>query len=255
MTGEAALWFRRMRPADDAATRLFCFPHAGGSASFFHPLAGTLHDRVDVTAVQYPGRQDRRHEPAVTEIGELADRICAVFPDHDDVPFAFFGHSMGAVVCYELALRLAARGRPLPSVLFASGRKAPSCRDTDSVHLLDDAALVGEIAGLYGTDRRLLSDPDVLAMILPPLRADYAAIESYRWDSRTAPLDVPIVALVGDSDPRASVEEAAGWRRHGRREFELHVSPGGGHFYLSQEVEWTASRIMEGLGGRVVPRR
>src|SRR3954470_18640700 len=103
------LWLRRFREAPTAPVRLVCFPYAGGSASFYFPYARDLSPHTEVLAVQYPGRQDRRHEPGCAGIGRLADAIADVLPGQDERPYAFFGHSMGAVVAFEVALRLAQR--------------------------------------------------------------------------------------------------------------------------------------------------
>ena len=131
------LWLRRFHPAADAPVRLVCFPHAGGSASFYFPGSAALADGCDVSALQYPGRQDRRHEPNVDDIGVLADRIAPVLEPLFDRPVVFFGHSMGAVLAFEVARRLEARGHE-PALLFASGRRAPSTVREENVHQRDD---------------------------------------------------------------------------------------------------------------------
>lgn len=119
------LWVRRYHPAPEARHRLFCLPYAGGSASYFLPVARALSPHVDVLAVQYPGRQDRRHEPCVESVEELADLLVDIVKPWADRPLSLFGHSMGASVAFELALRLEALGI-VPHSLFASGRRAPA---------------------------------------------------------------------------------------------------------------------------------
>lgn len=124
------LWIRRYHPAPEAAERLVCFPHAGGSASFYLPVSTALSPAVDVLGVQYPGRQDRRHEPGVTSVADLADSITRALADWGDRPLTFFGHSMGAVVAFEVARRMEGAGGG-PVRLFASGggrRPAPARR-------------------------------------------------------------------------------------------------------------------------------
>ncbi|MER5387223.1 alpha/beta fold hydrolase, partial [Streptomyces sp. NPDC002688] len=118
-------WFRGYAAAPQGVPRLLCLPHAGGSASFYHPLARRLGADVETLAVQYPGRQDRRTEEPVTDIGRLAGHVVAALDAEDDRPLALFGHSMGAVVAFETARQLSAAGRP-PAVLIVSGRRAPS---------------------------------------------------------------------------------------------------------------------------------
>lgn len=226
----AEKWVRRFSPAPDAPVRLLCLPHAGGSASFFFPVARSLAPEVEVLAVQYPGRQDRRHERVVDSIPELAEHVLGVLRHLDDRPLAVFGHSMGAVLGYELALRMRDAGLPPPEHLFASGRRAPSRYRGEGVHQLSDTALVAKLRSMSGTDPAVLADPEVLRMILPAVRGDYRAVETYRHSpGRT--LDCPVTVLTGDSDPHVSAEEASAWAEHTTGPTDLHVLPGG-HFFL-----------------------
>lgn len=230
MTDDLSHWIRRFEPGPVNGAGLVCFPHAGGAASFYVPLARALAGVAEVSGVQYPGRQDRRAEPAAASIGELADQIAAVLHPLPERPTAFFGHSMGAVVAFEVIRRLEARGGPVPFLLFASGRRAPSARRTESVHRGDDAALVAEITSLGGTDPRVLADPELRSIVLPPTRADYRAIETYQPEPG-ASVGTPVTVLVGDSDRAATLAEAAAWKDHTSGAFDLRVFPGG-HFYL-----------------------
>jgi surfactin synthase thioesterase subunit len=241
-------WVRRFAPAADDATRLVCLPHAGGSASFFFPVSRALTPAVEVLAVQYPGRQDRRHEPAVDNIPDLADQIWDALCHLDDRPLALFGHSMGAVLGYELALRMRDAGRPPPVHLFASGRRAPSSyRDGDRVHLLSDALLVSKLRELSGTDPAVLADPEVLRMILPAVRGDYRAVETYRHDPGRR-LDCPVTVLTGDSDPHVSLDEARAWADHTTGPTGLHVLPGG-HFFLIDRRDDVTGILVRALTG------
>ncbi len=228
------LWIRRFHPATTSGPRLVCFPHAGGSASFYHPLSARLHPNVEVLAVQYPGRQDRRRERPVDTIAGLAQGVFAALAGHDEQPMAFFGHSMGAVVAFEVGRLMQARTGVAPVHLFASGRRAPSTHRPGAVHRYSDEALVAELIHVGGTDPALLRDQELLATILPMVRSDYRAVETYRYASG-APLACPITVLVGDRDPQTTGEEAAAWRAHGAGEFDLRVFPGG-HFFF--DVHW-----------------
>lgn len=231
---EESLWLRRYQPADAARHRLVCFPHAGGSASYFLPVSRALAPDVDVHAVQYPGRQDRRSEPRIEDVATMADRLHAVITRWDPQPLAFFGHSMGAVVAFEVARRLR-RDRPdQPLHLFASGRRAPHRLRPETVHTRDDAGVVAEMRALGGTEAALLQDPDVLEMILPALRSDYKAIETYRFEP-DGPPPCPVTVLTGDRDPHTTLEEARDWEQHSQDPFGLKVFPGG-HFYLAEQA-------------------
>ncbi|WIX77047.1 alpha/beta fold hydrolase [Amycolatopsis carbonis] len=241
---DEGLWFRRFAGAAGADHRVVCFPHAGGSAPFFKPMALALAPDVDVVAVQYPGRQDRRHEPPMDRISDLADGISAAMDGILDRPLTFLGHSMGAVVAFEVARRLADDPRFRLVRLFASGRPSPALSRPGRVHRLDDDGLVAEIESLGGTDTRLLREPEIRAMILPAVRADYRAVETYRFDAGK-PLDSPITALIGTDDPHTTVAEAQDWATHTTAPCELVEFPGG-HFFVVDH----ASRIVDLVASR-----
>jgi pyochelin biosynthetic protein PchC len=227
--------------------RLFCFPHAGGSASYYFPFSQALGPDIETWAVQYPGRQDRRHEPLIDNIPELADRVYEALGDEGDRPFAFFGHSMGAVVAFEVARRLEQRARTAPVRLFVSGRRAPSRRRRGEVHLRDDSGLIAELRRVGGTDHRFLGDTELLAAILPVTRNDYRAIETYEW-APGSPLGCPVTALVGDSDPQTTADEASAWAEHSTGGFDLRILPGG-HFYLDAGRAQVVDAISGALTG------
>ncbi|MEU9250397.1 alpha/beta fold hydrolase [Streptomyces sp. NPDC048270] len=242
-------WVRRSHPAPDSGIRLVCLPHAGGSASFYFPMSKALAPAVEVLAIQYPGRQDRRHEPNVPSLPDLADRIFAAVGGLDDKPLALFGHSMGAVLAYEVALRMQDAGLPSPVRLFTSGRRAPSCERDEGVHTQSDEHMVAELRKLSGTSAAMLNDPELLEMIMPAIRSDYRAVETYRYEPGRR-LDCPVTVITGDSDPRVSVDEAAAWEDHTTGPTDLHVLPGG-HFYLVEQ----STRVAALLAERLDPRR
>jgi surfactin synthase thioesterase subunit len=190
---------------------------------------------VCVLAVQYPGRQDRRAEPAAEDIGELARGIAdALEPWADEGPMAFFGHSMGSVVAFETARELERTAGTGPVVLFASGRRAPGILRDERVHQGDDDAILAELQRLNGTESALLRDDELVRMMLPAIRSDYRAVETYTCPP-DATVRAPIVALIGNDDPRVGVDEAREWARHTTGGFALHTFPGG-HFYLQPRL-------------------
>jgi surfactin synthase thioesterase subunit len=225
-----AQWCRRYRPSGSKTARLVCLPHAGGSAPFFHPVASALSPAVDVIAVQYPGRQDRRGERPLTDVRDLADAIHGILLREPHLPTTFFGHSLGAIVAFETIRRLEADGYE-PVHLFASGRRAPSAHRDESVHLRDDDGIIAEIRGLNGTAASLLDDVDLMRATLPALRADYQAAETYRCDPG-ATVECPVTVLTGDSDPRTSLAEANAWAGHTAGACTTQVFTGG-HFFLT----------------------
>jgi surfactin synthase thioesterase subunit len=232
---DSGLWIRRYQPAPEAGVRLLCLPHAGGAASYYFPMVRALAPGADVLAVQYPGRQDRRTEQPLGSVQELAERITEVVTGDDDRPLALFGHSMGAVVGYEVALRLEEAGRG-PVRLFVSGRRAPSvARSGEDMHKRSDTALLQAVRQLSGTDDQVFENEELLRMVLPAIRGDYKAIETYepRPGDR---LDCPVTVLTGADDAGITVEEARAWAAHTDGPSDLHVFPGG-HFYLNDQQQ------------------
>ncbi|MEU3313852.1 alpha/beta fold hydrolase [Streptomyces sp. NPDC006662] len=242
-------WFRRYTTASGNGPRLVCFPHAGGSATAYKPLAHALPAGFDVVCVQYPGRQDRLGEAPFTSLEPLVEAVAGelarLLEAEPGRPYALFGHSMGALVAYETARRLERAGLPVPRRLFASGRGAPHTRSGAHYRAYDDADVLAEVRRLSGTDESLLANPEILEMVLPALRADYRAVGTYVW-SGGAPLSVPVTALTGDDDPMVTLGEARAWGEHTTGGFELRVYPGG-HFYLNDQPAAVASAVTDGL--------
>ncbi|GIF09460.1 thioesterase II family protein [Actinoplanes siamensis] len=232
MTAPDPRWFRRFHPGPHTGVTLVCLPHAGGSASFFHPVSAALAGSVDVVAVQYPGRQDRHGEPQVSSVAALAEAVAGQVAALGPQPVALFGHSMGALVGYETAILLERAGHPLTH-LFASGRRAPSRGRTEAVHRLTDDGLIAHVRQLDADTgvADALEDPDVRAMALPALRADYRAVETYPVTPGT-PLRCPITVFTGRDDPVVSAAEAAAWDGHTLGGFACLTYPGG-HFFVA----------------------
>ena len=224
-------WLRRYQPTTNAVARLVCFPHAGGAASFFRPMAVRFAPSVDVLSIQYPGRQDRLRESCIADIAALSDLITdELVAMDDDLPTVFFGHSMGAVLGFEVAWRLEQKDANPPRTLVASGRRAPSRHRDEKVHLRDDDGIVAELKLLNGTDSARLADEEILRMSLPAIRGDYKAIETYVGAPGRRVLG-NITVLTGDADPKTTLDEARAWQDHTTGAFRMSILPGG-HFFL-----------------------
>ena len=237
-------WLRIFHPAPQRPIKLVCLPHAGGSASAFFAFSAAVNSVAEVIVVQYPGRQDRWRDRPASDLRALADQVTDAVQAGVAGPVALFGHSMGGAVAFEVAQRLEQAGRE-PLRLFASGGRAPSLERSEGIHLLDDAGLVDELVKLGGTDPRLLADREMLDLMLPGVRADYTAIETYRApdDARVA---CPITVLVGDDDPRTTLAQARTWERHTSADCDVLVYPGG-HFYLFDQFPRLADDITKAL--------
>ncbi|MFE9664866.1 alpha/beta fold hydrolase [Streptomyces sp. NPDC005955] len=235
MSTDARGWTMSFNPGRDARFRLVCFPHAGGSAGSFFPLVRAAPPGLEVVGVQYPGRQWRRTEPAVTDIHALARGAADALLAERDLPTAVLGHSMGALVAFE-TVRLWQQERPgAVGHLFASGSRAPSRpREEDRRARWTDERIIAELRALGGTGDRLISDREALQQALPALRDDYRALAAYR-PSPGARVKVPLTVLVGREDPKAGPEHAAHWRPHTDAAFEFRVLPGG-HFFLDENA-------------------
>ncbi|MGW1259668.1 thioesterase II family protein [Streptomyces sp. NPDC002513] len=237
-------WFRYYSRVGDAPMRVVCFPHAGGSAPFFLPLATRLAPGIEVVSVQYPGRLDRYREPLIDDLGLLADILHESIGSIDERPTALFGHSMGALIAFEVARRMESDGTARPLALFASGRRAPTTVRPESLDLTDDQ-LKAQLSGLGGTSRALLDDEKAIRPILRVMRNDYRAVENYAYTPGPK-LNCPIVALIGTEDSRVTVPEARLWESETNSEFLLKEFPGG-HFYLTDACADVASAITEVL--------
>jgi surfactin synthase thioesterase subunit len=214
-------------PARAGLPRLYCVPHAGAGASIYRPWADGLAESRAVVGVQPPGREHRLREAPPADIGRLADEIAAAIDLADDGPFALFGHSLGGLVAYETARRLEALGRP-PRRLFVSGCRAPHLPRAGAP--ADDAELMARVNALGGMPVQLLANPDVLAIYLPTLKADYRLALGYARGPGPA-LTCPVVALGGMADQAAPRADVVAWRGATTGAFEAAFFPGG-HFYL-----------------------
>lgn len=253
-------WFLRPQLAPASAFRLFCFPFAGGGASTFANWQRRLDAPADIWPVQLPGRENRRQEPAIDRLDTLVARAAdALTPHLHDLPFAFFGHSMGAIVAFELTRELRRRGLPLPAALLISGDLAPDRPDPrPPLHALPDEVFWAELRRRYGQPQGMeAAPPELVALMIPTLRADVAVCESHAWRDES-PLPLPIFAMAGEADPAVSADDLAQWGRHSSVGFSQRIVPGD-HFYISplqpeaqkelaQELRRIAAHLRQGTG-------
>lgn len=224
-------WVVRPRPNPQARLRLFCFPYAGGAASVFYAWPNDMPGDVEVCPIQLPGRQSRLEEPPFTRMEPLVQALALAIQPYLDRPFAFFGHSLGAKICFELARHLRAQGASMPVHLFFSGSIPPQIPNSDSpIHTLPDAEFVETLRRFNGTPEALLQNDELLQFFLPLLRADIALHETYRYVPGE-PFDCPVSVFGGLEDDDVSRDDLEAWRVHTRGEFTLRMLPGD-HFFL-----------------------
>ncbi|TPQ17327.1 thioesterase II family protein [Streptomyces sporangiiformans] len=241
-------WFLPLTQGPAGAVRVVCFPYAGGAASAYFPLSRCLSADLDVLAVQYPGRQNRRLEPPVQDMGMLADAVTAELGPWLDRPVAFFGHSMGAILAFEVARRLERRDGFSLERLFASGCRAPSSlREIEDFRHLDDDGVIAQMGALGGTDATLIADDELLRLTLPAVRGDYEAVRTYRAEPGST-LRAPVTVLRGEDDARVTAEEAAGWHTHTASACDVRAFTGG-HFFLNDHVREIGGLVNDALSG------
>jgi medium-chain acyl-[acyl-carrier-protein] hydrolase len=228
-------WILYSRPRKQAQLRLFCFPYAGGGASIFRNWAEMLPSTIEVCPVQLPGRENRLLETPFSSISSLIEPLALALVPRLDLPFAFFGHSMGALISFELARYLRGKGYPFAPVhLFVSAHRAPQLPDPDPpAYYLPEAAFLNELRRLNGTPEEILQNPELLRLLLPTLRADFALCETYKYVS-DAPLSCPITTFGGLQDYEVSYEMLTAWRQQTSSTFTLRYFAGD-HFFLHNE--------------------
>ncbi|MEU6088788.1 alpha/beta fold hydrolase [Streptomyces sp. NPDC047085] len=231
---ESPYIWRARRPS--ATHRLVCFPHAGAGAPAYADWAGLLPPGIELIAIQPPGRQNRIGEDPFTEAGPLVEALTHVLRPVLDLPTAFFGHSAGATLAYELTRALRERGARGPEHLFLSAQPAPGESAVRRLHELPDDEFAAEILSLGGIDEEVAEDEDVMEAMLYTLRADFTLWERHTVEPG-APLDVPITVLSGESDPRAPLGEVKRWGEHTTAEFQTQFFPGGHFYFLDSPAE------------------
>ena len=251
VTYPANPWVAIPTPRPHARLRLFCLPSAGGGATQYRLWPQHLPEEIELCAIQLPGRESRFREPPFRGMPALVAALGPALLPLLDMPFALFGHSMGALVAFELARWLRDSGAPMPMHLFVSGRRSPNLPDRESpIHQLDDAVFIRALAERYnGIPAAILHDAELLQLFLPTLRADLEVIETFHYQQHEA-LPLPISAFAGTSDRRAQIAELAAWQHHTPYPLAIRQFPGD-HFFLQHERTALINTIAEALAPRL----
>lgn len=232
MPNPSATCFLRPKPLAQPRLRLFCFPYAGGSATVYHSWPASLPNDIELLAAQYPGRATRLREAPCLRLDAILDDLEQSIAALLDRPYAFFGHSMGATIAFELARRLQASSKPLPKHLFLSGRSAPQLPPVkQAIHALDEAEFMAAMREMNGTPAEILEHRELMEMMLPILRADFQALETWEYRS-SAPLAIPVSVFGGIGDDGVPMENLDAWSAVTTGKFKRHMFPGD-HFFLN----------------------
>ena len=241
-------WLLR-KPISNPSMRLFCLPYAGGGASVYRSWQEAFPAGIEVCGVQLPGREGRVNEAPVTTLAALVPALSDALREWLDRPFALFGHSMGALIAFELARHLQMSGGPVPAVLFASAHHAPHLpRGTARLATLPDPALMEQVRAMGGTPQELLDNRELLELILPVLRADFSMCESYAYQDGPR-LALPIEVFGGLDDRTVTHGELTPWSAHTGSRFRIRMLPGN-HFFIHAARPLLLRYVAEGLAHR-----
>ena len=225
---------------------LFCLPYAGGGAAIFRGWKGLAPASLQIAVVQLPGREHRLAEPAYSDIDALVPPLLDGIRSHLDRPFAIFGHSMGALIAFELTRTLRRRGMQQPVRLFLSGHRAPQLPDRrPPIHALPDPEFWPALRNLGGIPDEVLEHQELMALVEPALRADFKLCETYAWKAEP-PLDIPLSIFGGSEDPNVERYELDAWAEATRGATKVEMLPGD-HHYLPQAQKRLVENIVRDL--------
>ena len=239
-------------PDTQARCRMFCLPYAGAGASIYRDWPAALCDVAEVWPIHLPGRERRLSDPPAASVQALAAQTAKGIAPFLDRPFVLFGHSMGALLGFEVARALRQLGLPQPEVLFVSGFGGPRLPDTrPPIHTLPDPDFRDAVAALDGTPSDVIANDELMALLLPLLRADFQLVETYRC-LRQAPLDIPIQIYAGRNDRDTPRDALEAWSDCTTARTEIAMFDGG-HFYLRDQATAVWDRVRRDLAARVRP--
>jgi len=224
-------WFVTLKPNPRARLRLFCFPYAGSGVMIYHNWAEQLPSDVEVYLARLPGREGRLREAPLTRLTQLVHLLNAEIRPLLNKPFAFFGHSMGAVIAFELARILRRESGIEPQHLFISGRRAPQLpRDEPITYHLPETEFIEAVRNLNGTPTEVLDHPELMNLMIPLLRADFEVCQTYSYVPG-APLSCDMTIFGGLQDPDVPRESLVGWSEQTTGACSVRMLPGD-HFFL-----------------------
>lgn len=222
--------------------RLFCLPFAGGGSAVYHPWIKRILPDIELVRVNLPGRETRLRETPFNRIVPLVNTLVEELVIWMDRPFAIYGHSMGALVAFELARELRRRDLRAPARLFISAYRAPHLPPSEPPFShLPDAHFIDCLRQYGGLPDLVAQNEELMEMFLPTLRADFEMTEAYVYKEE-APLECPFTAFGGLSDPKVTRDRILAWKMHTSTHFSSHFFPGG-HFFLQNSESLVLNKI------------
>jgi surfactin synthase thioesterase subunit len=224
-------WIEYLKVNPDCDLRIFCFHYAGGSASMFFPWCKSLPEYVELAAIQWPGRESRFGETLVTSMHAIIQDLFEEFKLLLDKPFIVFGHSIGAIASFELAMKLYNCSVRLPEHLIVSGCRAPHLPlRRKPISNLSDDKLISELMHFNGTPKEIFAHKESVELFLPIIRADFTVSETYNY-LKEEPLPVKITAIHGQNDTIVCEADVEAWAKHTTDEFRKFTIRGD-HFFI-----------------------
>ena len=238
-------WLVRSGEKPKANIRLFCFPYAGGSTNIYRSWQGLLPETIDVAPVLLPGRGECLSEAPFVRLSEIVEVAAHELAPYFEEPFAFFGHSMGALIGQELTRWLRRNNRMMPAHLFVSARRAPQMPELiEPTYDLPEPEFIERLRQLNGTPQEVLGHPELMQLMIPLLRADFAVCETYRHKPEP-PLDCPITVFGGVGDVEVPAAHLSPWRELTSAAYQLHLFPGDHFFIHTAQAEITRTIAKE----------
>jgi len=234
-------WFKKYRYQARARVRLFCFPYAGGSARIFAGWEKLLPASVDVFALEAPGRGVRMSEAPLSDLRAMTAIVADEIRPYLDVPYVFFGHSLGALAAFDLARELQARGVAGPRHLILSAKRAPHLPKRELIHTVPFDEFLERLRHLAATPAEVLGEEDLMRLYEPMLRADFALSETYQPPPGTR-IHCPVTLFGGEADPEVPKEDLLAWREHLAGPVDVAEFPGG-HFFIHSQREAVVAKV------------
>lgn len=223
-------WFSCYKPKSKAKIRLFCFPYAGGGSSIFRTWSDDLPDWVEVCPIQLPGRENRILEKPFHQMSDLVESVAQAINPYLDLPFALFGHSMGAWIVFELAHHLYKNSNLLTQHLFVSARFSPQIADKKNLHSLPEKEFREKLETYGGTPKAVLESDELMELLVPLLKADFSICETYVYKQNN-PLNCPISVFGATTDHLVNPNSLIEWKKETSNSFRVEIFSGD-HFFL-----------------------